>query len=380
VTGQAAARREVLYVPDVRRFPGYIEGSPDTASELALPLLVGERLVGVLNLESTRRNGFGVWERRFLEAVAPQIALSLRNAQLFAQLRERAAQQAQVAERVADVAESLLALAEELAASSEQVSAGAEEIAATMGQIARGAETQARRVEEVSGVMDTTAKTAQDLDGMVQKMEETLLQAAEALGRAAADLEALDGKIQEIQEVVGLVERFADRTDLLSLNASIEAARAGQYGRGFAVVAEEIRRLAESSARSVGRISTLAEEILKSSHHARTSMGKVVEAMDVVRASGRSMAEGAAAHLKLLEGAQAAAAEITAIAEQNAQATDEAASAIDQQSTAMAEVSHTAQQVASMAATLQQVVAQLRQGVEAQAPALLFDSGGATNP
>jgi methyl-accepting chemotaxis protein len=179
---------------------------------------------------------------------------------------------------------------------------------------------------------------------------------------------------------VGLVEGFADRTDLLSLNASIEAARAGQYGRGFAVVAEEIRRLAESSARSVGRISTLAEEILKSSHHARTSMGKVVEAMDVVRASGRSMAEGAAAHLKLLEGAQAAAAEITAIAEQNAQATDEAASAIDQQSTAMAEVSHTAQQVASMAATLQQVVAQLRQGVEAQAPALLFDSGGATNP
>ena len=380
VTGQAADRREVLYVPDVRRFPGYIEGSPDTASELALPLLVGERLVGVLNLESTRRNGFGVWERRFLEAVAPQIALSLRNAQLFAQLRERAAQQAQVAEQVADVAESLLALAEELAASSEQVSAGTEEIAATMGQIARGAETQARRVEEVSGVMDTTAKTAHELDGMVQKMEETLLQAAEALGRAAADLEALDGKIQEIQEVVGLVEGFADRTDLLSLNASIEAARAGQYGRGFAVVAEEIRRLAESSARSVGRISTLAEEILKSSHHARTSMGKVVEAMDVVRASGRSMAEGAAAHLKLLEGAQAAAAEITAIAEQNAQATDEAASAIDQQSTAMAEVSHTAQQVASMAATLQQVVAQLRQGVEAQAPALLFDSGGATNP
>ncbi len=360
VTGQAAARWQVLYVPDVRQFPGYIEGSPDTASELALPLLVGERLVGVLNLESTRRDGFGVWERRFLEAMAPQIALSLRNAQLFAQLQERAAQQAQVAEQVAEVAENLLALAEELAASSEQVSAGTEEIAATMAQIARGAETQARRVEEVSDVMDSTAKTAQELDHMVQGMEKTLLQAAEALTRAATDLEALDSKIQEIQDVVALVEGFADRTDLLSLNASIEAARAGQYGRGFAVVAEEIRRLAESSTRSVGRISDLAEEILKGSRHARNSMGKVLEAMDAVRASGRSMAEGAAAHLKLLEGARAAAAEITAIAEQSAQATDEAAGAVDQQSTAMAEVSRTAQQVASMAATLQQVVAQLR--------------------
>ncbi|MGQ9567229.1 MAG: methyl-accepting chemotaxis protein [Anaerolineae bacterium] len=376
VTGQAAARRQVLYVPDVRQFPGYIEGSPDTASELALPLLVGERLVGVLNLESTRRNGFGVWEQRFLEAMAPQIALSLRNAQLFAQLRQQVDRQARMAEQVAEVAESLLALAEELAASSEQVSAGTEEIAATMAQIARGAGTQARRVEEVSGAMDATAKTAQDLEDMVQEMEETLLRAAEALTQAVSNLEALDGKIQEIQDVVTLVERFADRTDLLSLNASIEAARAGQYGRGFAVVAEEIRRLAESSARSVGRISGLAEEILKSARHARTSMAKVVEAMDAVRSSGQSMAEGAAAHLKLLEGAQAAAAEITAIAEQSAQATDEAAGAVDQQSTAMAEVSRTAQQVASMAATLQQVVAQLRQGAGAQTPALLFNNGG----
>ncbi|MBC7225594.1 MAG: GAF domain-containing protein, partial [Anaerolineae bacterium] len=290
VTGQAAACREVLYVPDVRQFPGYVEGSPDTASELALPLLVGDRLVGVLNLESTRRNGFGIWERRFLEAVAPQIALSLRNAQLFAQLRQRAAQQAEVAERVAEVAESLLALAEELAASSEQVSTGTEEIAATVVQIARGAETQAHRVEEVSGVIDATARTAQDLDDMVRRMEETLTQAAEALGNAASDLEALDGKIQEIQDVVALVEGFADRTDLLSLNAAIEAARAGPSGRGFAVVAEEVRRLAESSARSVGRISHLAEQILVSSRHARNSMAKVVQAMETVRASGRTMA------------------------------------------------------------------------------------------
>lgn len=380
VTGQAAARREVLYVPDVRQFPGYVEGSPGTASELALPLLVGDRLVGVLNLESTRRNGFGIWERRFLEAVAPQIALSLRNAQLFAQLRHRAAQQAEVAERVAEVAESLLTLAEQLAASSEQVSAGTEEIAATVAQIARGAETQAHRVEEVSGVIDATAQTAQDLDDMVRRTEETLAQAAEALGNAASDLETLDGKIQEIQEVVTLVEGFADRTDLLSLNAAIEAARAGPSGRGFAVVAEEVRRLAESSARSVGRISQLAEQILASSRHARNSMAKVVQAMETVRASGRTMAEGATAHLNLLEGARSAATEITTIAAQSAQATDEVAGAIDQQSTAMGEVSQTAHQVASMAATLQQVVEQLRQDMAAQAPALLeFERGGTVN-
>ncbi|MGQ9457487.1 MAG: hypothetical protein ACUVS5_04295 [Anaerolineae bacterium] len=134
--------------------------------------------------------------------------------------------------------------------------------------------------------------------------------------------------------------------------------------------------MAEFSAGSVGRISGRAEDILKRAPHARTSMAKVVEAMDAVRSSGQSMAEGAAAHLKLLEGAQAAAAEITAIAEQSAQATDEAAGAVDQQSTAMAEVSRTAQQVASMAATLQQVVAQLRQGAGAQTPALLFNNGG----
>ncbi|MGQ9585901.1 MAG: methyl-accepting chemotaxis protein [Anaerolineae bacterium] len=362
VTGTAAARREALYIPDVRQFPDYLEGTPTTVSEFALPLLVGDRLVGVLNLESTEKDAFGRWERGFLSAVAPQVALNLRNAQLFAQLQERTKQQEELAESVAGVAENLLVLAEQLAASSEEVGAGAEEIAATVAQFARGAQTQARRVEQVSNVVQSTARDAQELADLARSAEETLGRAGKALEAAKADLAKLDEKLQEVQDMVTLVDGFADRTDLLALNAAIEAARAGQHGKGFAVLAEEIRRLAESSARSVARISLLGEEMDTCSRAARGSMQETDRAMDQVRGLSKVVLEGSAKHSGQVEEALGAVEEIASIAEQSAVATRQVATAMDQQSSAMNEVAQTAQQVASMAAALQKVVAELRQG------------------
>ncbi len=76
----------------------------------------------------------------------------------------------------------------------------------------------------------------------------------EVVGALAADIRDLGQQSEEIGQIVTLITGIADQTNLLALNAAIEAARAGEQGRGFAVVAEEVRKLAEQSARAAGKL------------------------------------------------------------------------------------------------------------------------------
>jgi HD-GYP domain-containing protein (c-di-GMP phosphodiesterase class II) len=85
VIGHAARERRMIHVPDVRRDPRYIMGLPETAAELAIPLLVGDELIGVLNVESAKRHAFGPRDIKVLSVIADQAAMVIQNADLFAQ-------------------------------------------------------------------------------------------------------------------------------------------------------------------------------------------------------------------------------------------------------------------------------------------------------
>jgi methyl-accepting chemotaxis protein len=350
----------MVYVPRVEDFPAYVAGNLSTVSEVAVPLVIGDTLMGVLNLESNRANAFSIWDRRFLRSVAPLIALSLRNAQLFADSQSRGRHMAGVAGEVTQVADGLLGLAEQLAAAAEDVGAGAEEIAATVAQIARGTETQADQVEQASLAVGAIAESADSLTQMVSSVEGSFQRSGETTAVATRDLEGLGDQLNEIQKVVTLVDEFADRTDLLALNAAIEAAHAGQHGRGFAVVAEEVRRLAENSARSVARIAALSDEIESRRAAVQGSMQAVGAALVEAQRVGDVVTGSSAVHLEQVHEVMAAVAEIATIAIQSTEATEQVAAAMDQQAVAMSAVTRTAHQVAKMASSLQQVVDELQ--------------------
>ncbi|SES89646.1 methyl-accepting chemotaxis protein [Marinobacter segnicrescens] len=187
-------------------------------------------------------------------------------------------------DQVASAAEELSRVAEETRASvqtqgseTDQIASAINEMAATIHQISRNA----NEVQSAGADADRLAKDGgQTMAGSQQSVNElsrNILQSAEAI-------EALASRSDEIQKVLDVIHEVTDQTNLLALNAAIEAARAGEHGRGFAVVADEVRQLAKRSGESAGQIREMIEGFINESRSAvermRSSQGLSEETVE----------------------------------------------------------------------------------------------------
>ena len=146
------------------------------------------------------------------------------------------------------------ATASEIAATTTEIGATSKEISATSRELVK-------TMNEVSAVAEQSATLANSGQVGLSRMEETMRQVMEAAGSINAKLAVLNEKASNINQVVTTITKVADQTNLLSLNAAIEAEKAGEYGRGFAVVASEIRRLADQTAVATFDIEQTVKEI-----------------------------------------------------------------------------------------------------------------------
>ena len=182
----------------------------------------------------------------------------------------------------------------------QEIDGGSEQLAKAAMDLADGSTIQAAKMQEVA---DMVNQMSISMEEKAEEAKETVKIASEA-GRALQDgnakmqeLKAAIGDIEkcsnEIRTIIGTIEDIANQTNLLSLNAAIEAARAGEAGRGFAVVAEQVKNLAEESAKAAGEtrklIDTTVEAVQKGIAYADITAESMVAVMDGARLSTEMM-------------------------------------------------------------------------------------------
>ncbi len=169
--------------------------------------------------------------------------------------------------------------ANEIAASSDEMSSSMSQQTDQTLQVASAVEQMSSTVAEVANKSANASKTAQDAgtqarEGgeVVQDMINEMRNISEVVNRTAVSINGLGARGEEIGQIIGVINEIADQTNLLALNAAIEAARAGEHGRGFAVVADEVRKLAERTVQAT-------EEVAKSITAIQTETNQAVEQM-----------------------------------------------------------------------------------------------------
>ena len=292
---------------------------PSAVSLAIVPLRFGDRPIGVVELDHHKRGTYGPKEIALVARFANQLATALHIQDLRQPLLAALA-------RVETQLDTLNDSARALRAGAEVVAQNAAEITRGIGEESEQAD---RSLDVARSLHDKTSTIVRDGGDAADASEratriaaehrdtigmaiERLVNAKRFVGESAAQIGGLSKSTRRITDFIAVIKELADQTNLLALNAAIEAARAGEQGQGFAVVANEVRKLAEQSARAsedagdivtgfddqmrqvasqVGRGQTMMSDVESLSESARAALDEIVEATAASLTWGQRIAD-----------------------------------------------------------------------------------------
>jgi len=168
-----------------------------------------------------------------------------------------------------------------VAEASDQVNASAGSLAEAASEQASSLEETSAAIEQMTAMTSTTAENAHQANGLVTQVQDAAERSNKEMDRLNVAMTAINDSSTQISRIIKVIEEIAFQTNLLALNAAVEAARAGEHGKGFAVVADEVRNLAQRAAQAARETTSLIE----------TSVDRAREGTEVTSGFGTAMSQ-----------------------------------------------------------------------------------------
>lgn len=275
-------------------------------------------------------------------------------------------------EKVTEAVEAAASASSEISSSTEELAAGAQEQSAQTTEVAGAVEEMTKTIFETTSNVTHASETAKNSGNIARDggkvVSDTIggmNRIAEVITQAAETVKELGSSSDKIGEIVQVIDDIADQTNLLALNAAIEAARAGEQGRGFAVVADEVRKLAERTTKATKEIASMIKEIQKDTNNAVVSMVKGTEEVN----NGKQLAQKAGEALNQIISSSkevvdnisqvaAASEEQSSAAEQISKNIESISSVTNQSAAGVQQIARAAEDLNNLTVNLQNLVSQ----------------------
>ncbi|MDP2875259.1 MAG: methyl-accepting chemotaxis protein, partial [Holophaga sp.] len=273
----------------------------------------------------------------------------------------------QMVQKLATDIHAIAQISERTASSATELSATTDQLTSATGEISSGAEQQRQAVEQSTGSLNMLSSAIAEIHhgssqaaNLADKSLKTSAEGTRNVQASTQAMEAILDSSQKVGRITGVISDIARQTNLLSLNAAIEAAKAGSQGKGFAVVAEEIRKLAERSGAAAKEIAALIEESGQRVHAGTQAVNTVRDTLASIETDIRAQAEIAGRATAALQEQAKVSEEVVDAMGTTLHFTERNASATTQLAASLSETTRTVNDLADLAVQLRQLITRFK--------------------